>query len=699
MAEVPNAFKGNPLTHAWPYRDPQGATVGIVARYDGPGGHKDVVPHFKPNGSGWKPGGPQEPGPLFGLDLLAGDESRPALVVEGERCAAALHSLGLVAVTSPGGAAAAHRADWRPLSGRGRVFILPDNDTPGRHYAEAVAAQLASLEDPPEALLLDLPDLPERGDVVDWLQARCPGWDGFRPVPHEERERLAAELRRLASKARPVRPDWLPAPKPPAPLVPLDAFTAPPLNPALLPGSLGRYAAALAAATETPPELPVAMTLAALATATHGRFRIMVKPDYVEPLNLWLLCALPPGNRKSAVEDAAKAPLLEWEEAEADRLAPEILHMTEERRVAEAQADSLRKQAAKAKATAERSDLMRELRDLLADMPEVPRAPQLVTTDATPERLGMLLADNRERMGWLSSEGGVFDLLAGRYSGGIPNLDLMLKAHSGDHERVDRAGRPTVYLRRPALTIGLSPQPEVLRGLAQKPGFRGRGLLGRFLYLLPPSPVGFRTLEGPPVPGPVAREYAAMLGVILRRDEEIPALLRLSRGAFADWREFALTVEAAMRPGGEFEPITDWAGKLAGAAARLAGNLHVAAHAHGRPEAEDVSPETMGAALELAALFAQHALAVFDLMGADASTQAARQVWGWIEARRVAQFTARECWQGLKGRFARMAEVSEALAVLTERGYLDEDRPARAGPGRPPAPVYRVREELARGWV
>ena len=28
-----------------------------------------------------------------------------------------------------------------------------------------------------------------------------------------------------------------------------------------------------------------------------------------------------------------------------------------------------------------------------------------------------------------------------------------------------------------------------------QPGFRGRGLLGRFLYLLPPSPLGCRNLS------------------------------------------------------------------------------------------------------------------------------------------------------------------------------------------------------------
>lgn len=59
---------------------------------------------------------------------------------------------------------------------------------------------------------------------------------------------------------------------------------------------------------------------------------------------------------------------------------------------------------------------------------------------------GALLAEHGECMAWLSSEGGVFDLLQGRYSNGIPNLDLVLKAHSGDAERVDRGSRPPVFL-------------------------------------------------------------------------------------------------------------------------------------------------------------------------------------------------------------------------------------------------------------
>jgi hypothetical protein len=42
-------------------------------------------------------------------------------------------------------------------------------------------------------------------------------------------------------------------------------------------------------------------------------------------------------------------------------------------------------------------------------------------------------------------------------------------------------------VQRPCLTIGLTVQPEILQGLAGRPGFRGRGLLARFLYSLPAS--------------------------------------------------------------------------------------------------------------------------------------------------------------------------------------------------------------------
>jgi hypothetical protein len=221
----------------------------------------------------------------------------------------------------------------------------------------------------------------------------------------------------LKAAAQPIE-DW-------PELVPLDAPNLPRLDMAHLPAWVGDYTRALAAATETPPELAAGMVLATCATAAARRLRMMVKPGYFEPCNLWIVVALPSGNRKSAVQVAATEPLVAWEREQSEIKKPEIQRITSERKTMEHRAKEMRARAAKEKDANKSKDYAREAANLEAELPEIPKSPQLWTSDATPERLGSLLADHNECMAWLSSEGGIFDLLQGRYSNGIPNLDLV----------------------------------------------------------------------------------------------------------------------------------------------------------------------------------------------------------------------------------------------------------------------------------
>ena len=89
-------------------------------------------------------------------------------IVEGAKDAKRLIELGLPATTNPMGA-----GNWKPhyseyLAGA-RVVILPDNDEAGRKHALDVAHSLD--EHASEIKILDLPDLPPKGDVSDWLDA------------------------------------------------------------------------------------------------------------------------------------------------------------------------------------------------------------------------------------------------------------------------------------------------------------------------------------------------------------------------------------------------------------------------------------------------------------------------------------------------------------------------------------------------
>ena len=84
------------------------------------------------------------PRPLYRLVELLASSGR-VYVVEGEKAADAVASLGLVATTSAGGAKAAAKTDWSPLAGR-KVVILPDNDAPGEAYAAEIVRLLSSLK-------------------------------------------------------------------------------------------------------------------------------------------------------------------------------------------------------------------------------------------------------------------------------------------------------------------------------------------------------------------------------------------------------------------------------------------------------------------------------------------------------------------------------------------------------------------------
>ncbi len=509
--------------------------------------------------------------------------------------------------------------------------------------------------------------------------------------------KIATEGMVLAESSQPQ--EW-------PPIIALEAPNLPRLSVDALPKWAREYALKLSEHTETPLELTIANVLAVCSAAAIRRFMIQVRDGYNEPLNLWFAPVLSPGNRKSSAQASAVAPLLSWERLQAKKLEPEITRIASEIKTLEARVKELRNKASKAKNAQDTKDFSTQAAELEVSIPILPKIPQLWTSDATPERLGTLLSDNNECMAWLSSEGGVFELFGGRYSGGIPNLDLVLKTHSGDSERVDRGSRPPVFLRHPLLTIGISPQPDVLRGLANKPGFRGRGLLGRFLYLLPQSPLGYRTLESKPIPQNVEANYHsgiyAILDTPVAKDEngdDTHYVLSLSAEAYSLWHNYAKQIEQAMRPYGYFENATDWAGKAPGATARMAGILHVIENAHNHPHLTSITPQTMQCALHLISVISQHSMYAFEIMGSDLALNDGRKLWQWIERGRRAQFTVRDAHQALKSTFPRVKEVHDALDVLVERGYVAVNIVAPNAAGRPASPNVQVNPHIVQRWA
>ena len=175
-----------PCSKRWGYHDDHGDPMGLILRWDEPGGKK-IRPVSRTAG-GWVQAGMDTPRPLYRLVELRQRRDERVYVVEGEKAADAATGLGLLATTSPHGSGSARQADWTPLAGRD-VVILPDNDDAGRRYAEDVTAILRGLVPPAQVRVAALPELGPGGDIYDWIEQH----DGVEsPVLRERLEKLVA---------------------------------------------------------------------------------------------------------------------------------------------------------------------------------------------------------------------------------------------------------------------------------------------------------------------------------------------------------------------------------------------------------------------------------------------------------------------------------------------------------------------------
>lgn len=152
------------IAATYDYLDEAGAPVFQVVRYE----PKDFAQRRPDGAGGWTwsvKGVRQVPYRLPELIEAIGQD-RQIFVVEGERDADNLAALGVPTTTNARGAGkwSSEQSDY--FDGA-RVVIIPDNDEPGRRHADGVGAALFGRA--ADVRLLELPELPPKGDVSDWL--------------------------------------------------------------------------------------------------------------------------------------------------------------------------------------------------------------------------------------------------------------------------------------------------------------------------------------------------------------------------------------------------------------------------------------------------------------------------------------------------------------------------------------------------
>lgn len=170
---------GTPVSAVHEYLDANGGLAYQVVRYDWPDPAKDKgrdktfmqrTPDPRNPGQ-WRYKNKGAAALPYRLPELIEDiaDGLPVYIVEGEKKVDMMRDrLGVAATCNHGGAGKfyADHAKW--LAGAD-VVIIPDNDDAGRKHADEVGAALHGKAR--SIAILDLPDLPPKGSVDDWIPA------------------------------------------------------------------------------------------------------------------------------------------------------------------------------------------------------------------------------------------------------------------------------------------------------------------------------------------------------------------------------------------------------------------------------------------------------------------------------------------------------------------------------------------------
>ena len=453
-----------------------------------------------------------------------------------------------------------------------------------------------------------------------------------------------------------------------------------------LPDTLRAFVEAVSISQRTLPDLVGAFVLPTLSTALRGRFQTWDGGSHFELVTLHVVVVARSGSRKSSTVAYCVAPIQELEAELKREHGPRIAIAESKRRSDEKQLAALETKAANApdvQTERERDDLAYRLASEAK-----PVLPRLFTTDATPEKLEAMMAEQGGALAWLSAEGGFYAAGSQYQKGNGANIEIILKGHAGDMHVSDRLSRDGGVIERASLTVGVATQPAAFMAAASDPVLAEKGLLARQLITWPELPIANDSL-GPsaPIPESVTSAYRDLVRELYRVSETVGAgqvrTLTFDPDADEALRTWFAQIFERKQPGNDLATVPSWADKLHGETMRLAAILALAEN----PHALTIDLRAATRAVALARYFAAHALRAFgdaglrdDLRNARACYEAIRNAAPKLDSsgnRRTwkdwpALVSRRDVHEAVKGTKALSDadEVGQAMHVLEGFGWV-----------------------------
>jgi len=449
---------------------------------------------------------------------------------------------------------------------------------------------------------------------------------------------------------------------------------------------------------QVPSDLPSVLALAAVAGSCQRSTMVSPREGWLEPIGIYVAVAMEPGSNKSQVHGHLFSPVYQWEQELNLNSSEQRRAWAARRKVLLARIAKLEKKAGDVEDRQDQDQITGEISEMMRELEDTPegQATQAIYDDSTSEAIQRGMAANGGVAIIASSEGRVFEMMAGASSEGKVNIDVYLKAHSGDPVRVNRISREHVFLECPRLTIAVACQPDVIAGLAAKREFAGRGLLARLLFVIPRGNVGNRSVDAPPVDPKALAEYQNQAKALLTMGWDGTArVVKFSDEASQVFQAFRAATEPWLNPNAnDLHGMAGWASKLAGHVARLSGVLHIAENPEKWPEIE-VGAKTVERAVKIADYLIAHAAVAFGLMRADPVQQDARYLLRHLiqlANRFKAPVKRHDLWQAVKRHFKTAEALDASLTMLESRHYLVITR--IPGHGAKPSEIYHVNPAL-----
>jgi hypothetical protein len=477
----------------------------------------------------------------------------------------------------------------------------------------------------------------------------------------------------------------------------------PPFPLEVLPDWIADQCREIAYAFQVPEDLPAMLALGSLSTILAGHVKVnLTGSAWVEHVNLYLVSALLPGSGKSPVFKVMTKPVVAVEKESRIAAKKQINDYERERSIEEDRKKHFRTIAVKAEGD-ERGTAITELIaiDKKLDAQIRPPAGHLISEDITPEALVEELAANGGRMALLSSEGGVFDMMAGQYvdKGKATNLAVYLQGWSADSVRRKRTKGEAIVIDEALLTVCVTTQPGVVEALGANRELVTKGVPVRFMFSVPPSLVGYRdrrrVLEDiDSTINTTYQETMTQIGLAALGTEHT-LMLRTTTAAGDRFLEWDQIRENQQRPGGTLAARAEWAAKLRATVLRCCGILHTADQTAG----DLIDIDVVERAIVLADYWMAHADVVEKMWSDDQVTARARSIVTWSIDNNKPEFSLRDV-TAKRGTFHTADDAVGPLQTLVDLGWITplQDGPVEVMGRGTPSQRFRLRDD-AKQWL